>query len=99
MRWCIWRASDRGESGAESTVSPALDYALIADLYDEMVRFEADLPFFLEECRTAEGPVLELMCGTGRVSLPLIEAGIELDRKSTRLNSSHSSVSRMPSSA
>ena len=29
----------------------------------------------------------------------LIDAGVPTDRKSTRLNSSHSSVSRMPSSA
>ena len=29
----------------------------------------------------------------------LADAGAEVDRKSTRLNSSHSSVSRMPSSA
>ena len=33
------------------------------------------------------------------LSLMLCLLAIELDRKSTRLNSSHSSVSRMPSSA
>ena len=46
-----------------------------------------------------------LMTGTGKYpSLQAMEAslqssGCEIDRKSTRLNSSHSSVSRMPSSA
>ena len=35
----------------------------------------------------------------GEVDGDLIRHAIELDRKSTRLNSSHSSVSRMPSSA
>jgi len=57
---------------------PALDYSDIADLYDSFVRFEEDIPFFLEECRTAAGAVAELMAGTGRVSIPLIEAGIRL---------------------
>ncbi len=37
-----------------------------------------DLPFFLAEAKAASGPVLELMAGTGRVSLPLVEAGVAL---------------------
>lgn len=59
-------------------MSPALDYSRIAHLYDSYVRFEDDVPFFLEECRKVQGPVLELMAGTGRLSLPLAEAGVEL---------------------
>lgn len=59
-------------------MSPALDYSGIAHLYDSYVRFKDDIPFFLEECRKVQGPVLELMAGTGRVSLPLAEAGVEL---------------------
>jgi len=50
----------------------------IADLYDEYVRATLDIPFFLKEATTTGGKVLELMCGTGRVSLPLIEAGVRL---------------------
>lgn len=57
---------------------PALDYSQIARFYDALVRFDADIPFFLQECRRAEGPVLELMCGTGRVSVPLLTAGVDL---------------------
>ena len=45
-----------------------------------------------------ENTVLLLEAG-GRDWNPLIHVPIGLDRKSTRLNSSHSSVSRMPSSA
>lgn len=60
---------------------PALDYAAIADLYDSFVRFEGDLAFFVEAARSHTGSdggaVLELMAGTGRVSLPLLEAGID----------------------
>lgn len=57
---------------------PAMDYDRVAHLYDAYVQSEFDLAFFLEEAKKARGPVLELMCGTGRVSLPLLEAGIDL---------------------
>jgi SAM-dependent methyltransferase len=53
-------------------------YAQIADLYDGLIRYDEDIPFFLEACKAAEGEVLELMAGTGRVSVPLLEAGIPL---------------------
>ena len=53
-------------------------YDSIADLYDSFVQTELDIPFFLEEARRAGGDVLELMAGTGRVSLPLAEAGARL---------------------
>ncbi len=56
----------------------ALDYAQIADIYDTYVTSEEDLPFFLEEAGKAAGPVLELMCGTGRVAVPLAAAGIPM---------------------
>lgn len=56
----------------------ALDYERIAHLYDVYVRTDLDIPFFLAEAQKAGGPVLELMAGTGRVSLPLLEAGIDL---------------------
>lgn len=54
------------------------DYDGIADIYDIYVPVNHDIEFFLEETRVMNGPVLELMAGTGRVSLPLIEAGIDL---------------------
>ncbi len=53
-----------------------LDYSQIADLYDVYVTTKEDIPFFLAEARRATGPVLELMCGTGRVTLPLAAEGI-----------------------
>ena len=34
-----------------------------------------DLDFYLEEARQAAGPVLELACGTGRVTIPVFQAG------------------------
>lgn len=39
---------------------------------------EDDIPFYLAECRRARGGVLELACGTGRVTIPLKRAGIDI---------------------
>lgn len=57
---------------------PSMDYAKVAHLYDLYANTTFDVPFFLQEAETCAGPVLELMSGTGRVSLPLIEAGVDL---------------------
>ena len=50
----------------------------VASLYDAYVTVTFDVPFFLAEAKAAPGPVLELMAGTGRVSLPLVEAKVPL---------------------
>jgi len=55
-----------------------MNYSRIAEKYDLYVRSTFDLPFFLQEARKAGGPVLELMAGTGRVTIPLLEAGVSL---------------------
>src|SRR5512146_2216564 len=54
------------------------DYDRIADLYDIYIPFTFDVDFFVEETRKTRGEVLELMSGTGRVSIPLLEAGVRL---------------------
>jgi len=54
------------------------NYDYIADLYDIYVPVTFDVDFFLQETKKVSGEVLELMAGSGRVSLPLIEAGIKL---------------------
>jgi len=47
--------------------------------YDlEMDEFESDGPFFLEFARQAGGAVLELGCGTGRITIPLAQQGIDI---------------------
>lgn len=53
-------------------------YANIVDLYDlEHDEFQDDLDVIGELAATANGPVLELGCGSGRVLAPLAEAGYE----------------------
>lgn len=52
--------------------------AWVADLYDSYVTSTRDIPFFVEEAKRTYGPVLELMSGTGRVSLPLARLGVDL---------------------
>jgi SAM-dependent methyltransferase len=54
---------------------PALDYDRIAALYDTFCVFADDLEYFSAAATSAGGPVLELMAGTGRVSLPLAATG------------------------
>jgi SAM-dependent methyltransferase len=50
----------------------------VADLYDDYVTTDFDIPFWQKEAASVNGKVLELMSGTGRVSLPLLRAGIDL---------------------
>jgi SAM-dependent methyltransferase len=54
------------------------DYDGIADLYDIYVPATFDIEFFVDHTKNVSGEVLELMSGTGRVSIPLIEAGVRL---------------------
>ncbi len=47
--------------------------------YDAQFReVESDITFYLEMAQKARGPVLELGCGTGRITIPLREAGIDI---------------------
>ena len=60
--------------------------------YDELIRgLELnDIPFYLEEAKHARGPVLELACGTGRLTIPIAQGGIEvvgLDQSASMLAS------------
>jgi SAM-dependent methyltransferase len=50
------------------------------ELYDLLLGgLDFDLPFWLATGREAGGPVLDLGCGTGRILLPLLEAGVDAD--------------------
>jgi SAM-dependent methyltransferase len=53
-----------------------IDFDQVAELYDVYVQTDFDIPFWIEEARQAGGDILELMCGTGRIGIPLIDAGM-----------------------
>ncbi len=49
------------------------------DHYDAFNQpYEDDLAFYLAEAKRARGPVLELACGTGRLTIPLKKKGVDI---------------------
>jgi len=54
------------------------EYVDYAEYYDAIHDKGDDVPFYLEYARRAGGPVLELACGTGRLAVPLAEAGLRV---------------------
>jgi 2-polyprenyl-3-methyl-5-hydroxy-6-metoxy-1,4-benzoquinol methylase len=47
-----------------------------ADFYDqEFAKRTHEIPFYLKQARLACGPILEVCCGTGRLTLPIARAG------------------------
>lgn len=52
---------------------------LDAAFYDFYSRgLEGDVPFYVEEAQASGSPVLELGCGTGRITFPIAEAGLSI---------------------
>jgi SAM-dependent methyltransferase len=52
-------------------------YDPIARVYDPWsASVTEDVEFYVEEARASGGPVVELACGTGRISVPVAKAGI-----------------------
>ena len=50
-----------------------------ADLYDQEFRDRVhEIPFYRSRAIASGGPVLELACGSGRLTLPIAQAGIEI---------------------
>lgn len=52
----------------------------LADVYDDQYEdLTADVEFYVDRAKQADGPVLELGCGTGRIYLELLAAGVDAD--------------------
>jgi SAM-dependent methyltransferase len=54
------------------------EYVDFAEYYDGDHDFTQDIGFYLDYARNCGSPILELACGTGRVLVPLAEAGCEI---------------------
>jgi SAM-dependent methyltransferase len=74
-------------------------YGDLAKFYDwRMEGDEKDIPFYVQLAKEYGGPVLELGCGTGRITLPIAKAGIEavgLDLSGPMLDVARYKLSRM----
>ena len=57
--------------------SPGAEYYDPFHLPGKIPPCEGDVAFYLGMARRARGPVLELACGTGRVTIPIAKAGID----------------------
>src|SRR5437763_824415 len=74
-------------------------YAPFYDWENAQTLGRRDVPFWRRLAKRASGPVLELGCGTGRVSKPLARAGIDLvgiDRSAPMLERAIRARRRIP---
>jgi SAM-dependent methyltransferase len=76
------------------------DYAPFYDWENARTLGRRDVPFWRRIALEADGPVLELGCGTGRISLPLVRAGVSLvciDRSAPMLNRARRRLAKVTS--
>jgi ubiquinone/menaquinone biosynthesis C-methylase UbiE len=74
-------------------------YAPFYDWENAQTLGRRDVPFWRRVAARADGPVLELGCGTGRVSLPLARAGVNvigIDRSAPMLDRARRRITRSP---
>lgn len=73
------------------------------NLYDDARYYDAlfpgpnDLPFYQRQIAAHGGPVLELACGTGRLTVPLAAAGADItgiDRSPSMLEAARNRAAR-----
>jgi len=65
------------EQSAPATDATPFDDGALYDIFFE--KFDLGLDFYLELARAAAGPVLDVACGTGRILLPCLKAGVDVE--------------------
>ena len=64
---------------AGRTVPGSEPYERLGELYDRWCEsVDEDVPFYREHCQGADGPIVELGCGSGRIAVPLALDGHEV---------------------
>jgi len=75
-------------------------YDAWAEVYDLFYGdIEMDIPFYLEYAQQKGSPILEIACGTGRVLIPLAEAGYDMwgiDSSPAMLAKAQRKISALP---
>ncbi len=72
-------SSARSATSAERAKNELDEYEVMAKYYDVWYEdFTEDINFYRALAERTGGPILELMCGTGRVMVPLADAGFEV---------------------
>lgn len=66
-------------------------YNNLATIFYDLDNKEDDILFYLDYAKKQKGEVLELGCGTGRISIPLVEQGIKI----TAVDYSNNMISRI----
>jgi SAM-dependent methyltransferase len=84
-------SSGRSDTSADDREKESLDeYEVSAKYYDLWYEdFTEDIGFYQQLAERTGGPVLECMCGTGRVLIPLADAGFQVtgvDRSAAMLD-------------
>src|SRR5580765_71061 len=90
-------APDRGEAPSKEGWEGWDDYAPFYDWENARTLGRRDIPFWRTLALQSEGPVLELGCGTGRISIPLARAGVSIvgvDRSEAMLSRARKRIRR-----
>jgi SAM-dependent methyltransferase len=97
-----WQMNNQAQNGEESHAD-LYDNSAAAEYFDwlwgDVVRGHADADFYLEAAKSLGGASLELGCGTGRILLPLAEAGHRvcgLDLSPHMLERCRAKLARLP---
>ena len=54
-------------------------FAIWSEIYDQVYAdISDDIDFYVHQSKLANGPILELGCGTGRITIPILKKGYDI---------------------